>query len=345
MPIGDFSTAGAGFASSGARRETAVGVETRLGKYSSMTGRYQLENSISGTDSCAVIGLQNRLPITKELSLELGFERGFHVAGEGESFNSATVGFGWQPTSDFRASARYEFRDRAGSQLFSLGAAGRIREGITALARFQMARTGFDGRDGSSIEGMAALAIRPLKSDRVGILFSFTHRSLTQSGGTGISSVLTRDQIDSLSTDGYFQATKRLEVYARFALRFNANGQADLPFLSTLTFLTQERLQYRLSRRFDWAGELRFLVQPSSNTRRAIYGTELGFWALPDLRLGLGYNFNAASEPTHVSPLPARRGFYFTLSSKLSNLFNLFGTAQNGFVGTGEDSSAQSDKK
>lgn len=335
MPIGDFSTAGGGFASSGARRETAVGVETRLGKYSSLTGSYQLENGISGTDGFAVIGLQNRLPITKELSLELGFERGFHLAGEGESFNSATVGFGWQPMSDFRASARYEFRDRAGNgQLFSLGAAGRIRQGITALARFQVARTGFEGRDGSSIEGMAALAIRPLKSDRVGVLFSFTHRSLTQNGGTGISSVPTRDQIDSLSTDGYFQATKRLEVYTRFALRFNANGQADQPFVSTLTLLTQERLQYRLSRRFDWAGELRFLMQPSSNTRRAIYGTELGFWALPDLRFGLGYNFNAANEPTHVSPLPARRGFYFTISSKLSNLFDLFGTSRSGLAGS-----------
>ncbi|MCM3900594.1 MAG: hypothetical protein ND866_02705, partial [Pyrinomonadaceae bacterium] len=86
-PIADFSGSGAGFASSGARRETAFGVETRLGKYSSMIGRYQIENGINGTDSFAVIGLQNRLPINKQFSLELGFERGFHVAGNGESFN------------------------------------------------------------------------------------------------------------------------------------------------------------------------------------------------------------------------------------------------------------------
>ena len=46
-----------------------------------MTGRYQFENGINGTDSFAVIGLQNRLPINKKLSLDLGFERGFHLAG------------------------------------------------------------------------------------------------------------------------------------------------------------------------------------------------------------------------------------------------------------------------
>ena len=185
-PIADFTGSGSGFSSTGARRETAFGIETRIGKYSSMIGRYQLENGINGTDSFAVIGLQNRLPLTKQLSFEFGFERGFHMAGTGESYNSATLGFGWQPVKDFRASARYEFRDRTGAgQVLTFGAAGRIREGLTALTRFQWSRTGFDGRHGSSMEGTGALAYRPLTSDRVGVLFSFTHRSLDQDGFNG----------------------------------------------------------------------------------------------------------------------------------------------------------------
>ena len=99
VPIADFTANG--FAGSRSRRETAIGVETRFGKYTSMTGRYQLENGINGTDSFAVIGLQNRLPLNKELSLELGFERGFHLVGPNQSFNSGTVGFGWQPNFRF----------------------------------------------------------------------------------------------------------------------------------------------------------------------------------------------------------------------------------------------------
>lgn len=346
MPIADFSGSGMGATSTGSRHETAIGVETRVGKFTSMIGRYQLENGIGGTDSFAVIGLQNRLPLTKQFSLELGFERGFHLAGNGQSFNSATLGFGWQPSDDFRASARYQFRDRAGTgQLIALAAAGRISEGITALSRFQMSRTGFEGRSGSSMEGTAALAIRPLTSDRVGVLFSFTHRSMVQNGSSGGSLAQTRDRTDTLSSDGYFQATKRLELYGRVALRFSANGQADLPFVSTLTYLTQMRAQYRLTRRFDWAGEMRAIVQPSSGTARSAYGAELGFWALPDLRLGAGYNFTGAKEPVGATVTPARRGFYFTISSKLSNLFDLFGTAQNGFAGTGKEQSPQPDKK
>ncbi len=336
MPIADFSGAGSGFSSTRSRRETALGIETRIGKYSSMIGRYQLENGINGTDSFAVIGLQNRLPLTKQLSLELGFERGFHVAGNGESFNSATLGFGWQPTNDFRSSARYEFRDRAGAgQLFALGAAGKLREGVTALSRFQWARTDFNGRRGSTMEGTAALAFRPLTSDRAGLLFSFTHRSLEQDATSG--SVKARDRLDALATDGYFQATSRLELYGRLALRFSANGQADLPFVSTFTYLTQGRAQYRLTRRVDWAGEIRRLMQPSSGTHRSVYGSELGFWVLPDLRVGLGYNFSVKGEPVGATGLPARRGVYFTLTSKLSHLFDLFGTSQDGLVGAAKE--------
>jgi uncharacterized repeat protein (TIGR01451 family) len=339
-PIGDYS--GTGFAAVSSRRETAFGVETRFGKYTSMTGRYQLENGINGTDSFAVIGLQDHLPLMKKLSLELGFERGFHLMGPNKSFNSGTVGLAWQPNSDFRASARYEYRDRGGlGQLLSVGVAGRLREGITALSRFQFTRGAFGGKSNSSLEGTAALAIRPLKSDRVGLLFSYTHRSLIQDA-KGITP--TRDRSDSLSTDGYYQMTKRLELYGRFALRSSANGQPHLPFVSTLTFLTQARAQYLLTRRLDWAVETRVLFQPSSSTRRSVYATEAGFWLLPDVRLGVGYNFTSAREPAGAQILPTRRGFYFTITSKLSNLFDLFGTSSNGLATTGLPEEMEKDK-
>ena len=332
VPIADFTANG--FAGSGSRRETAVGVETKFGKYTSMTGRYQLENGINGTDSFAVVGLQNRLPLSKQLSVELGFERGFHLLGPNQSFNSGTLGLGWQPSSDFRASARYEYRDRGGvGQLFAVAAAGKLREGVTALSRFQFSRGAVQGKSNQAMEGMAALAIRPVESDRIGLLFSYTHRSTIQNG---TAATATRDRLDSLSTDAYDQLTKRLELYGHFALRFSANGQPELPYVSSLSFLTQARAQYLVTKRIDWAFETRFIFQPSSRTARSTYATEVGFWVLPDLRLGGGYNFTSAKEPAGTEVLPTRRGFYFTITSKLSNLFDLFGTSKAGLASTAE---------
>ena len=325
-PIGDVS--GTGFAATAARNETAIGVETKLGRFANVNSRYQIENGINGTDSFAVIGLSNRLPVNKQLSLDLGYERGFHLAGAGESFNAAHLGFAWQPTEDFRTTGRYEMRDRSGSgSVLTLGAAGRLFDNVTSLARFQLSRSNFAGNDSSAISATAALAWRPLHRDDLGLLFSYTRRDITQR--TTSSNGETRDRSDTVSSDWYYQATRNWELYGRFALKFGDTASQGLARVSTLTYMTQGRAQYRLGKYVDVAGEGRWLAQPASSTARASFASELGFWVMPDLRVGGGYNWVGAFEPGAGTLSPARRGFYFTISSKLSNLFDLFGTPRN----------------
>ncbi|MDQ3806093.1 MAG: hypothetical protein M3416_19970, partial [Acidobacteriota bacterium] len=328
-PIGDPSSGG--FFSTGAREETAVGVETKLGRVGNFVSRYQLENGTNGTDSFAVVGLSNRLALNKQFGLDFGYERGFHLAGDGESFNSGHLGFTWQPTEGFRTTARYEARDRGGAgSILTLGAQGRLLDNLTSLARLQLSRTNFDGRGGSALSMTAALAWRPLESDRAGLLFSYTRRDLAQRGAAGAGE--TRDRADTLSSDWYYQATRRLELYGRLALRFGDNQTPELARVSTFTYMTQGRALYRFGRYFDVAGEARWLAQPSSSTHRASFGAELGYWVLADLRLGGGYNWVGVGEPFGGQLSPGRRGFYFTLSSKLSNLFDLFGTGKPGLA-------------
>jgi hypothetical protein len=352
-PIVPISDAGVtGFASTGARHETAFGIETRLGRYANLATRYQLENGVNGTDSYAVIGLSNRFALNKTLSLDFGYERGFHLAGDGENFNSAFFGFAWQPTESFRSTARYELRDREGlSTVLTVGAAGRLADNVTTLGRVQLARGSFQGRDNSSVSATAALAWRPLHTDRAGLLFSYTRRDMTQDtgaasgetpGGSDASSVM-RDRSDTLSTDMYFQATRDVEFYGRFALKFADNQTAELSRVSTLTYLAQGRTVYRFARAFDAAGEIRLLGQPSTGTGRTSLGAELGFWVLPDLRLGGGYNWTGAREPAGSLTVNGRRGFYFNISSKLSNLFDLFGTSKEGLA-AGERSDGGGEK-
>jgi hypothetical protein len=331
VPIAD--TTGTGFAASATRSEMAFGVETKLNRFTSMTGRYQIDNGANATDSFAVIGLVNRFPLSKQLSFELGYERGFHLKGLGKNFNSITLGVGWQPKENFIANIRYELRDRNGREhLFVMGAAGRISAGITALSRFQFARTESGGQRNRFEEGLAAVAVRPATSDRMGLLFSY-NRSSRETVGIAAT---TRDRIETLSTDAYYQPVPRLELSARLAARFTANSQDATPYVSTLTYLTQARIQYRFAKRYDLAAETRGLIQPNSATARESYAAELGFWVLPDLRLGAGYNFTSAIEPQGSILGGTRRGFYFNISSKLSNLFNLFERSNKGLNTTSE---------
>jgi len=66
---------------------------------------------------------------------------------------------------------------------------------------------------------------------------------------------------------------------------------------------------------------------------RSVYATEAGFWVLPDMRMGLGYNFTAAKN---LPARPFRRVAGFTLPSFQScrTCSNLFGTAKAGLAAT-----------
>ncbi|HQU82246.1 MAG TPA: SdrD B-like domain-containing protein [Pyrinomonadaceae bacterium] len=333
-PIGDFS--GSGFTATRARHETAIGIETKLKNFGALNGRYQLENGINGTDSFAVVGLQNRWNLNKEFGLEAGFERGFLLRGDGDSFNSGTLGFSWSPIEDFRATVRYELRDRNGfGQMFTLGAAGKIGDNWTTLARGQWARSSFDGRESFSSNITGATAFRPLRSDRYAFLFSYNQREISQDGQTvnGVQQDALRDRYHTLSYDEFVQVSDGLEVYGRFALRFNGNGNNSTEYASALTMLGQLRAQQKFGKFFDLAGEGRWLNQPSSATFRRSFGTEFGVWALPDLRFGVGYNFTdrVYANDTYQNNR-FQRGTYFTITTKLSNLFNLFGTSRNGLA-------------
>lgn len=333
VPISDVSKTG--FAFSPTTNEMAFGVETKLGRFTTLNSRYQIENGINGTDSFAVIGLANNLALSDTLSLELGFERGQHVTGAGTSFNGGSVGFSWLPTKNFRSSARYELRDRDGfGQAITLGAAGKLGDDITTLGSFQWARTKSAGRSNSTMSSTAALALRPLHSDRVALLFSYNRRSLVLNGGPGVLSTI--DRSDMLSTDALLSLTRNLDFYGRVAVKSGEDGRPDLAPVSTLTYMTQGRLQQRLSEQFDVAAEFRWLAQPVSGTRRTSLGAEIGYWLLPDLRLGGGYNFTGVREPFgNLTGGPAKSGFYFAISSKLSNLFNLFGNSNTSLTTTG----------
>jgi hypothetical protein len=330
-----------GFAETASRRETAIGVESPLNKYTTMSGRYQINNGLNGTDSFAVIGLMNRFPLSKTLSFDAGYERGLHLRGAGNSFNNAMVGFSFNPTETFRSAARYELRDLYGfGNVITVGAAGKLSESWTTLGRFQYSRTSFRNQaDNLMMNGQLATAWRPLRSDKTAFLMSYTHRSIEQGARQGFAPTIDRDEI--LAADGLYQPFRRLELYGRYALKFNRTGRDGVPVVATLTSLIQGRAELRFAQYFDVAAEARLLWLSGTDSRRTSLGTELGFWALSDLRLAGGYNFTQMKEnpgyfggfSTFNQNLNTRKGFYFVVSSKLSNMFNLFGTAPTGLVG------------
>jgi uncharacterized repeat protein (TIGR01451 family) len=364
IPISDI--AGTGLGALNSTNETSVGIETKWSQYTSFGTRYQIENGMNGTDSYAILGLVNRLPVNKTLTLDSGFEHALHLTGNDKSYDSASIGMSWLPTKKFRASTRYELRDQTGfGSIFSVGAAGKVTESITTLARFQWSRDGYLGSKNVILDGTAAFAIRPLKSDRVGLLFNYTVRNF-DSAGTGLSPFTptgigtlpfqggtvyqpaspvfgTQNQfVQVLSSDGFWQPAKRLELFGRVATSDRSSSLPGEATVSTFTYLVQGRVQYRFARLFDAATEVKWMVQPVTDTHQYTTGTELGVWALPDLRVGLGYNWRSNIDyGVEFLDRSIHRGFYFTLTSKMSKIFDLFGTPREGLQTTATSNGAQ----
>ena len=339
-PIGDLSRSG--FTLLGSKNEMSLGVEDRWNKYTSMQGRYLVENGINGTDSFAVIGLVNRIPLSEHFKLDLGVERGTLITGKDGSFNSGSFGLAWLPNKKFKAAARYELRDRGGTgQIFTGGAAGRILEGLTGLAQFQHSNANFtptssvaslyNSRQSLVDQGTAALALRPVKSDREAVLFSYTLRTSDLLGLTGFRQ---KDSVSIISSDAFFQATHALELFGKASLSHRTFSGDGVPAVSTDTYLMQGRAQMKIRGRFDAAGEGRILGQPASSTTRWTAGIEGGYWALRDVRLGVGYSFKSMDEISqNFLTSPIHSGVYFVMSTKLSNIFNLFTTPTEMYVG------------
>jgi hypothetical protein len=206
--------------------------------------------------------------------------------------------------------------------LFTAGAAARLYAGFTGLARIQWTSSD-QTTTGAGKAFMAALALRPSTNDRLGWLLSyqFVDRGLlllpTVAPGNS-----TTGWRHLLSTDGYVQPLQMLELHGKFTWQ----QTDDLLGLSTDTYLWQGRAQVMLSKRFDGAIEQRYIWQPVTDSHRNGTALEVGFWPIADARVALGYNFHDTRDPYGRDLQGRDKGVYVTLSTKLSYLFDLFGS-------------------
>lgn len=338
IPIADISSNG--FAVTRGNNELSMGVESKLPWAGiGLNSRYQIENGVTSTDSYAVLGVNDKLAINKQFALDFGVERGFHIAGQQGSFTSGIMGVSYAPEDkDFKASARYELRERNGfGHILSVGATGKLTDSLTLMGQLRKSMLSYQGFGNSSQQslgqdqliGRVSLAWRPLESDRTALLFNYDlrdySRDIPSTGSNNLNFSLRAENIQQISTDGLVILTKKLELYGRFAWRHSGSVGLNLASASTDTYLYQGRLQNRFAKYFDFTIEGRGFGQFGIGGTRYSYGAEIGYWPITDFRIALGYNRRSVDDFYSFFG-QSRRGFYVSVSTKTSRFFNLFGT-------------------
>ncbi|MBS1807493.1 MAG: DUF11 domain-containing protein [Acidobacteria bacterium] len=337
IPTADVSSNG--FAVTAGRHELSMGIESKLPWAGiGLNGRYQIENGVSSTDSYMVLGVNDQLSLRKSLSLDFGVEQGFHIAGQQGSFTSGILGLSYAPEGhDFKASSRYELRDRNGfGHIFSLGATGKLSDSLTLMGQIRESLLNLKMPQGQNkgenngqnqLTGRVSLAWRPLESDRTAMLFSYDIRRYERDipSTSALNFTLKSENIQQISSDGLVNLTQKVELYGRFAWRHSQSVGLNLIGTSTDTYLYQARLQNRFARYFDFTLEGRGFGQFGLGGTRYSYGAEIGYWPISDIRLAVGYNARKVDDFYSFFG-QTRKGTYFSISTKTSRFFNLFGT-------------------
>jgi len=89
-------------------------------------------------------------------------------------------------------------------------------------------------------------------------------------------------------------------------------------------YLGQLRATYRFAYQWDVALEGRTIGQPSANFTEWGWAAELGYYIMPDLRIGLGYSFGSVDD-RDFSGYRSSDGIYFGVTYKINELFGGFG--------------------
>ncbi|MEC4886561.1 MAG: TonB-dependent receptor [Scytonema sp. PMC 1070.18] len=299
----------------------SINGEHKLGRDTTITGRYSILGGANELTTQGAIGLNHRWTIAPGLRLNLAYEHIFgdffgrngpgvqyaqpYTAGQTAAFlgfgsgDSYSIGLEYTDNPKFQASARYEHRTSSGGSntVISAGVVGKISPSLTALLRYQQASAANQKLAGlgDTANLKLGLAYRDPNNDKFNALLRYEYRknpavipeTILFDTGTG-------SEDHTFALEAIYAPNWRWEFYGKYALRNSRSYLAeDLVGTSTAN-LAQLRVTYRLGYSMDLVGETRWIHQ--SDYTETGFVTELGYYLSPNLRLSAGYVFGRAGD-------------------------------------------------
>ena len=286
-----------------------------------LTGKYGITNGIAGINNTGSIGLQQKIPLTAGLDLDLNYERTFNdfdrdgtgtqfaqpfSVGQGasalgfESGSNYSIGLIYSDNPDFTADAQFQYSDRENGDntVISAGVTGKLSSALTSLLSYNQASSANQTFDiGTTRNLRLGLAYRDPKNDKLNGLLRYEYEengglipeTLLLGNGTG-----SRDHL--FAAEMIYAPNWRWEFYSKLAYRNSKTFVADDFVSSSNISLGQFRTTYRLNYHVDLVGEARTIWQPSADYTESGFLFEAGYYLTPELRLAAGYVFGRADD-------------------------------------------------
>lgn len=326
-----------------------------------MSERMTLTSGASGVALQQTLGLGKRFALAPGFAVNIGYE---HVSGAfigrtgagnrfaqpyavGQSASSLGVASGgsvsagleYTRPSTFKASARYETRTSLGGSntVITAGAAGKLSDALTALAAYQEASSSNQllSALGRTVTLRLGLSYRdPLRDSFNGLLHYEVRRNPSVVPGTILvgNGIGSREQL--FAAEGIYAPEWQWEFYGKLARRDAVSLLASDYSASSRIDLAQARVTYRFRENMDAVGDLRWIGEKEAGYSSRGMVMEIGYYATPDLRLGLGYSFGRVGDRDFTGS-SSSGGVFLRLTAKLNQVGGGFGIQRNALADAG----------
>ncbi len=340
---------------SGSGSSSIFGLSSSVGFGTSITGKYEIGNGISGKRNQASIGLKNTTKITNDLTSELLYEKTRDLnrnilETSTPDHDAYSIGLEYLPKNSYKATIKAELGKDALSMRRNLVFGGDVRIArdftlIEKLSYYEETRSqsqnpanGFVGgtlsanpvdQVGAQLSGgmlkkfhnVVGLAYRPVSWDWLNAIGKFEQKA--EYNGMVAPEVQYNASIISLHT--FIEPIRRLEFGIKYAMKL-ANERAYGLTAKTFTDLYLVRGEYDLNwNNFDVAAEYRILTQREANDQKIGYSAEIGYVAMQNVHIGVGYNFIGNKDRDLIDYNYWSKGPFVTMRIKFTEkLLNYF---------------------
>ncbi len=276
------------------RRATVLGLESKVTENTTLSSRYSVEDAVSGSRAQASIGLNNRWAPRRGLALSTRAERIQYLGGtEGDSGTAFAVAAEYLPDNSYKATGRYEIRlgDAETTNLFSLGAAVRLAEGLSLLPKMTFWNRDADRASETLYDGLVGLAWRPRGRPTVFLLDTLRFKADRS------SSALSSRNRDSLisSTEGSWRVSPRWTLLGKYAGKYSRESEGGMRF-SAYTDLFLAGVEYDVTDRWDVGVQGKLMNQYDAKVRSLGALARTGYRIYKNLYGGAGYSLSRLDD-------------------------------------------------
>lgn len=284
---------------------TVLGAQAPLGRDGKLYSEYQWESAERDERNASLLGAERRWRVRPGLQWLLAGEvAALASAGGAGTRHSLATGLNYNDAQGITAATRNELRLEDGArelrQFLTVNdveiklnpdfrVLGKYRYSITRDLVKQSTEAEFE-------EASLGLAYRPVSHDRFNGLARYTR----QNEHSPLNLTTARDAAlisrDIASLEWSLQMTPQLEWVDKLAVRRKEERSGDRPAIGTTTFLSVNRLNYRIRPRIDLGTEYRLLSQRETRDQRQGWAAEIAWHAVEHVRIGGGYNFTDFSD-------------------------------------------------